>query len=182
MNRDREQLLHVSTRDPRTVDESNEKWPGQLGARGTISVAVTDPATGLTQPADVEFQWVRGDSTMTVPPFPGAVMFWADRARRLVTTNPTNRGSVAGVCPGNKNVGNFFFIATGGLAPVKYIDAPTAAPSAAGLFVIASTVAGKADTVASGSPAGFPAIGRTAGVRNPITSEGLVDLALPEVS
>jgi len=189
MNRDKEQLLSVPTGDPATVDQAPDartgftnKWPGQLGNRGTIQSQVTDPATGTVTVEDVEWCYVQGDSTMSVAPFRAATMWWANKALGLVTTDATNRGRIAGICPGPKGRGNRFFIATGGRQPVKFIDAKTAVPTAAGLIVIPSATAGKADCLAAGSAATYPALGVSAGAYNAANAEALVDLSVPEVS
>lgn len=188
-NRDKEQLLSISTGVPATVDQAPDpstgftnKWPGQLGNRGTIQGQVTDPATGLVTVEDQEWQYVQGDSNMSVAPFRGATMWWANRALNIVTTAATNRGQVAGICPGPKGKGNRFFIGTGGRHVVKFIDAPTSAPDATGKFVVPSATTGKADCLAAGTAALYPMLGRSAGAYNAAATEALVDLSVPEAS
>jgi len=189
MNRDKEQLLSVVTGDPATVDQAPDastgftnKWGGQLGNRGTIQSQVTDPATGLVTTEDVEWCYVQGDSNMSVATFRAATMWWHDRSKGIVTTSAVNRGRPAGICPGAKGKGNRFFIATGGRQPVKFIDAKTSVPDATGKIVIPSATAGKADCLAAGSAATYPALGVSAGAYNAANAEALVDLSVPEVS
>jgi hypothetical protein len=176
-NRKRDQIQWVSTGDPSTVDDSRLLYPGQLGG------IFTDKNGG-------EWQYVQGDSTMSVAPFPGATLWWADRTNFKVTTSPTTlgRGRVAGVIPvfqqdgatrvASKSVGGYFFVQKGGVAKIKFVDAPTAQPTAAGLIVIPSATAGKADCLAAGSAATYPKIGASAGTYDAVNCEANVELSI----
>jgi len=172
-NRQRDQIQWVQSGDPATVDSPTNLYPGQLGG-----VYTDDQAK--------EWQYVQGDSSMSVGPFPAAVMWWSDKANFLVTTDPTGRrGEYAGICPridrnsadvGSKGAGNFFFIGKGGRHIVKALDAVTAAPAGAGQFVIPSATAGKADVLAAGTAATYPPVGREDGWYNVAAREVYVDL------
>src|SRR5260221_1590107 len=130
-----------------------DPYPGMLGSEVTVN-ALTG-ATG-TQPGRT-YKRIQVDSTATVTPFPGAVAYWSDKTKALVTTAATNRGRVAGVFRNAIGLGNIGFIQkTGPCAGVKIIDAPTATPSIAGLIVIPSATAGKADVLAAGAAAAHP--------------------------
>jgi hypothetical protein len=158
---------------------ASDPYPGMLGSRVTVN-----SATGVTGAGAVgkTYQRVQVDSTVTVAPFPGAVAWWSSKASSLVTTAATNRGRVAGVFRNAITPGNIGFIQTQGPSNVKIVDAPTAAPTIAGLIVIPSATAGKADVLASGSAATFPAMGVTTGALQGGTAICAVDLDVPETT
>lgn len=169
--------------------ESNIK-PGQIGIRFSYMIPArsapgVDSETLATGPAGLPkaYKMVRTDSTMAVAPYDGAVAWFADQAAEKVTTSPTTlgRGRVAGVFRTTVTPGNVTCIQVGGKGKVKFIDAVTAAPSGAGLFVIPSSVAGKADCLAAGNAATYPLIGRSAGALQGGTSEAIVDIDVAEV-
>ena len=183
-NNIRQQAHWVSTGDPETVDDLVPYAAGMIGAIVTVKA----PGPGATPSGDQgvpkSYQYVQGDSTMTVAPFKGALMWWADQIKYRVTTSPTTlgRGRVAGVYKkigGPSNKGNYFFVQTEGLSVVKFIDAVTAAPTVAGLICIPSATAGKADCLLAGSAATYPAIGVSAGVYDAAQAEGVVNLEVP---
>jgi len=159
-------------------------YPGLLGGR----VAVKQPGPPGQPVAEGEnythkaYQFIKTDSTMTVAPYRGAVAWWANQAAYLVTTSPTalGRGRVAGLFQNAITPGYYGFIQIRGKATVKFVDVPTAEPTAAGGFVIPSATAGKADCLAAGAAATYPQLGRAAGVRNP-ASEAVVDLCVDDV-
>jgi hypothetical protein len=110
------------------------------------------------------------------------VAWWSDKTKYLVTTAPTTlgRGRIAGVFQNAIGLGNFGCIQTQGPAIVKYVDTPTAAPSAAGLFVIPSATAGKADCIAAGTASTYPVLGLSAQAITGSDSTAIVDLDVPE--
>lgn len=176
-NRQHDQIQWVQSGDAATVDSPTNLYPGQLGG-----VYTDDDAK--------QWQYVQGDSSMSVDPFPGAVVWWYDKANFKVTTDPTGRrGEVAGVIArldrlGNElasgpSAGNYFFIGKGGHNHVvKGIDAVTAAPAGGGQFVIPSATDGKADVLAAGTAASYPPLGRENGWYNVAAREVYVDLNL----
>jgi len=185
------QPVYIPGGNPETMNEpeSNIK-PGQLGIRfaynilprsapGVDSATLATGAQGLPK----AYKMVRTDSTMTTAPYDGAVAWWADQALYKTTTSPTTlgRGRVAGVFRTVVTVGNVTCIQVGGKGKIKFIDAPTAAPDATGLIVIPSATVGKADCLAAGSAATYPALGRSAGALQGGTSEAIVDIDVPEV-
>lgn len=190
------QPIYVITGDPVGVNETTPYAQGQLGAEVTVRNASTfgTSATGpggaiagqVAQPDAVKggktFKYVQVDSTATVAPFQGAVAWWSDKDNFIVTTAATNRGQVAGVfCSPFPQLGNFGFIQIQGPAIVKFVDAPTATPTAAGLHVIPSATAAKADCLASGSAPTFPLLGRSNGVYAPLTATAEVILNINQV-
>jgi hypothetical protein len=173
-NRQHDQIQWVRTGDPATVDDTINRYPGQLGG------VYTDDAAR-------QWQYVQGDSGMSVAPFPAAAMWWSSKANFLVTTDPTNRrGLYVGVVARRDRVGNelsaapgkgnFFFVQKGGKAIVKTLDAVTAAPTNTGQVVIPSATAGKADVLAAGTGATYPPVGRELGWYNVAARELWVDL------
>ncbi len=157
---------------------ASDPYPGQLGSRVTVNTPTGATGSGAVGKT---YQRVATDSTMSVAPFPGAVAWWSDKTRSLVTTAATNRGRVAGVFRNAVTPGNIGFIQTQGPSTVKIIDAPTAAPTAAGLIVVPSATAGKADVLAAGTFT-YPSMGVTTGPLQGGTSIAPVDLDVPETA
>lgn len=181
-NWQRQQAVWVQSGDPETVDSPALTYPGQLGK----FVSVKQPTATAPEGQDEEgrdkvYRLVHTDSSMTVSPFRGAVAWWQDKSRFRTTTSPTNRGRVAGVYQNAITRGNYGWIQTGGPGIVKFVDAPTAAPTAAGLIVIPSGTAGKADCLAAGTAATYPILGYSSAAYNAALAEAVVDLAVPDL-
>jgi hypothetical protein len=181
-NNIRNQPLYLQSGDPESEDVSSLLYPGMLGDRLTIKQPGPPGAAGAEDYRYKTYQLVQVDSTVTTAPFRGAVAWWSDKTRYLVTTSPTalGRGRIAGVFQNAITAGNYGCIQTQGPGTVKFVDAPTAAPTVAGLIVIPSATAGKADCLAAGSAATYPALGVSAGVYNAAAAEAVVDLDVPE--
>ncbi len=181
-NNIRNQTVYVRSGDPSTDWDTTLYAPGQLGARTTIKQPSPGGSAGAEDNRIKTFQQILTDSTMTTAPYDGAVAWWSDKTRYLVTTSPTalGRGRVAGVFPGAVPVGYYGWVQTQGPATVKVVDAPTAVPSGVGQFVIPSATAGKADVLAAGSAATYPPLGVTAGSWNAAAATVIVDLDIPE--
>ena len=183
-NNIRQQGHWVSTGDPETVDDATMYAPGMLGAKVTVKQPGPPGTPGAEDYRDKTYQYVQGDSSMTVAPFKGSTMWWADKTKYRVTTNPATlgRGRVVGVYQNlvsPAKLGNFFFVQTEGPAIVKFIDGVTAAPTVAGLIVIPSATSGKADCLAAGSAATYPSMGVSSGAYNAAAAEAVVDLDIP---
>lgn len=181
-NNIRNQPMYIRSGDPETENEASLLYPGMLGSRTTIQQPYPGGPPGAEQFRSKTYQLVQTDSAMTVAPFRGAVAWWSDKTRYLVTTSPTalGRGRVAGVFQNAISSGNYGFIQTQGPGITKFVDAPTASPTVAGLFVIPSATAGKADCLAAGSSPTYPVLGVSAGVYNAAAAEAVVDLDVPE--
>lgn len=178
------QPVYLRGGDPEAVNEQTLLYPGQLGIRFSYINPTRSPASGVTGEGTAKsYKLVGTDSAMSVAPFDGAVAWFQDQANYVVTTSPTalGRGRVAGVFRNAVTPGYFTCIQVKGLGDVKFVDAPTAAPTIAGLIVVPSATAGKADCLAASSPATFPVLGRSAGVFQGGTAVALVDLDVPEV-
>lgn len=179
----RTQPAYIPEGDPELMNQPTMLYPGQLGIRFTI----TQPGPlygqpGVEQYRDKTYQIIQTDSTMTVSPYRGAVAWWSNPATYLVTTDPTKlgRGRVAGVFQYAITKGNYGTIQVDGPATVKFVDAVTAAPTAAGLIVIPSATAAKADCLAAGTAATYPILGRSVSAVDP-NCEAVVELDLPQV-
>lgn len=182
-NNIRTQPLYIpNMADPTLFDESESAWrfPGMIGGKCTIVYGIDGSATNPRGSKTV--QLVRTDSAMTVAPYASAVAWWANRTTYQVTTAATNRGQVAGVFQNAVTRGNLALIVTNGRRAVKFIDAVTAAPTSAGLHVIPSATAAKADCLAAGTAPTYPLIGRSAGIYNAAETLCLVDIDIPDVS
>src|SRR5258706_15247971 len=184
------QPIWVTTGDPVSVNEATPYAVGQLGAEVTVKNTSSFGVGSISgQVAQVDagkggktFKFVQVDSTATVAPFQGAVAWWSDQDNFKVTPLATNRGNVAGVFSSPfPQIGNYGFIQVQCPAWAKFVDAPTAAPTAAGLIVIPSATNAKADCLASGSAATFPVLGRSNGVFNVTTTLGEVMLQTQQV-
>lgn len=150
--------------NPQGMNEAVLQYPGMLGV-----IAPTACQDGIVR----ELQIVQADSVMGTAPREGALAFWANEDQFLVTTDEAiasfGRGRCIGVFTCVVDIAlagsNYTAIVKKGRqTPVWFVDAPTAAPSGAGLFVIPTTTDGRADALAAGSAATYPPIGRTAGV------------------
>lgn len=169
--------------DPEQENEPTLQYKGQLGMRFTVIQPTRSPA-GAEAGRSKTYQLIRTDSTMSVAPFLGAVAFWSDKTQYMVTTTVTTlgRGRVAGVFQNAISPGNYGCIQTGGPATVKFVDAPTANPTVAGLFVIPSATNGKADCLAAASAPTYPALGVSAGVYDAANALAVVDLDVPQTT
>lgn len=175
--------VFLQSGDPESENVSSLLYPGQLGMRFTV-IQPSRTAPGAEGGRSKTYQLVQTDSTMTVAPFPGAVAWWSDKTKYLVTTSPTTlgRGRVAGIFQNAITSGNYGCVQTHGPATVKFIDAVTANPTAAGLIVIPSSTAAKADCLAAGSAATYPIIGYSAGAYDAVNAQAVVDLDVPETT
>ncbi len=181
-NNIRNQPLYLQSGDPGTENVSSLLYPGMLGSRLTVKEPGPPGSPGAENYRFKTYQLVQLDSTLAASSYKGAVAWWSDKTKFLVTTSPTTlgRGRVAGIFPNAITPGYFGCIQTQGPATVKFVDAVTAAPTAAGLIVIPSATAGKADCLAAGSAATYPALGVSAGVYNATEATAIVDLDVPE--
>lgn len=175
------QTMYLPTGDPDDVNisEADYPYPGMIGAKITINRPVRTEPTGTVDGQEKQYQLVRTDSTMTVMPYDGAVAWWAETQSYRVTTDPTTlgRGRIAGVFTTAVEAGNLTLIKKRGPhADVKFVDAPTATPTAAGLHVIPSATAGKADCLAAGSAPTYPLLGKTIGAYDAANTEADVEL------
>ena len=181
-NNIRLQPMYLQSGDPETENVATLLYPGMLGGRVTVKQPGPPGSPGAEDYRFKTYQLVQTDSSMAVAPFKGAVAFWSDKAKYLVTTTVTTlgRGRVAGVFQNAITPGYYGLIQTQGPAIVKFVDAPTTPPTAAGLIVIPSATAGKADCLAAGSAATYPALGVSAGAYDAQNAQGVVDLDVLE--
>jgi len=182
-NRWEQPAVYLQSGDPEQENTPILYAPGLLGARFTVNQP-SRGQVGAEEGRSKRYQLIRTDSSMTVAPFRGAVAWWSDKTQYLVTTTVTalGRGRIAGVFQNAITPGYFGCVQVEGPATVKFIDAPTANPTAAGLFVIPSATNAKADCLAAGSAATYPALGISAGVYNAAAAEAVVDLNVPETT
>ena len=175
--------IFLQSGDPETEDTATLQAPGTLGARFTVrQPAIT--GTLVTTNANYRhkrYQLVQTDSGMALPPFANAVAWWSDQGRYIVTTLPTLRGRIAGrFCRAVATLGDYCCIQIGGWGVVKFVDAPTAQPTTAGLDVIGSATAGKADCLAAASAPTYALLGVSCGTYDAPNAQCLVDLQVPE--
>ncbi len=180
------QPVYIPGGDPETMNEPTLQYGGQLGVRfNYINPPRSAPgADGSGEDGRPKaFKLVKTDSTMSVAPFDGATAWFSDQTNTVVTTTVATlgRGRVAGIFKSAVTPGYYCCIQVKGLATVKFVDAPVAAPTAAGLIVVPSATNAKADCLAAGTAASYPPLGRSAGVYNGAAATGLVDLDVPEV-
>ena len=179
--------VYLQSGDPERESNPTLAYPGQLGMRFTV-IQPTRAVPAAEEGRSKTYQIVRTDSTMSVNPFKGAVAWWADKTQYLVTTSPTalGRGRIAGVFQNLPTFpitkGHYTCVQVGGPGITKFVDAVTAQPTVAGLFVIPSATAGKADCLAAGSAATYPVLGLSSGVYDVLNAEAIVDLDVPETT
>lgn len=176
--------LYLQSGDPETENVPSMAYPGQLGARITVKQPGPPGPAGAEDYRFKRYQYVQTDSTMTVAPFKGAVAWWANKTKYLVTTSVTalGRGRIAGVFQNAITPGYYGCVQIGGPATVKFIDGVTAAPTEAGLIVIPSATDGKADCLAAGTAASYPALGLSSSAYNAQNATAVVDLDVPETT
>ncbi len=132
---------------------TTQNMDGQLGIRFTFR----DPSDSNIAK---EYQLVQADSVMDVAPYAGAVAYWLANTGYRVTTDVSvaGRGNRAGVFLNSLTLD---YIGCIQLAGKGNVDIDTGTPTAAGLFVVPSASDAKATVIAAGSPATYPALGRT---------------------
>lgn len=177
------QPVYLQSGDPESENSPTLSYPGLLGARFTVKQP-SRSAAGIEDGRSKTYQLIQTDSTMSVAPYKGAVAWWSDKTKYLVTTTVTTlgRGRIAGVFQNAISLGNYGCVQTGGPATTKIIDTPTATPSVAGLFCIPSATNGKADVLAAGSAPTYPALGVTASVINLGDNTCVVELDVPQTT
>lgn len=159
--------------DPLGMNESELQYPGQLGLVSR---------TKCRDDIDRDLQIVQVDSIAGAALLPGTVTWWQDEDQYKVTSIATLRGRVAGIIgenvgSGGVTSGNYTAIVKRGRkVPVKIVDAPTTAPSTAGLFVFASATSGRADSANTSEAADFTLIGSTIGAQDATTKNALCDV------
>lgn len=158
------QPMYVRGGNIATEFDSVDRYPGMLGSEVTLEVV--SPVPGETRKRTQTWKRVRLDSTAAVAPTQGSVAWWGDKTQYLVTTTVTalGRGRRAGVFGGTIPLdGGYCFVQTKGVALVRFIDGATSAPDATGKFVVPSATNARADCLAAGTAATYPALGRSAG-------------------
>ena len=161
--------------DPMGSNEVTLQYPGELGLE---SIAKCNDGI------DRVMQRVQNDSAPAVSVTKGMVAWWkggVEYPSYIVTPDAASagggRGRVAGIYNCAVDNGNYTLITKKGQAtPVLFVDAPAAAVDATGLFVIPSSVNGKADTVAAGGGATYPPIGKSVGAQDGTTKLANVDV------
>lgn len=195
-NRWEQPAVFLQSGDPENENTASLLYPGLLGVRFTVvrptrtipsaSTSGQSPDAGRSK----TYQLVQTDSSMTVAPYASAVAWWSDKTKYLVTTSQSKlgRGRIAGVFRNAITPGNYGCVQVHGPALVKFLDSPTATPTAAGLIAIPSATDAKADCLAAGSSATYPPLGVTTSGMNPAYTGGpidqtaLVDLDIPETT
>jgi hypothetical protein len=175
--------VYLQSGDPESENVATLHASGTLGARFTVKQP-TRSAAGVEAGRSKRYQLIRSDSTMTTNPYVGAVAWWADKARYLVTTSATNRNRIAGVFQNAITPGNYGCIQIGGPATVKVLDGDVAA-LAIGDAIIPSTTDGKATRVAVGTAPTHTVLGWVAGPAisvDVLNATVVVDLDVPETT
>ncbi len=186
---DSQQTVFLPEGDPDqvSVPEADYPYPGLIGVKFTVQ----QPGPRGVPGADTEtrhskrFQLVRTDSSMGTAPDDGMVAWWENTSRYRVTTDPTalGRGRVAGIFKRAwRAAGDLMCIQKKGPANTFFVDAPVAAPTVAGLAVIPSATAGRADCLAAGTAPTYPLLGLSAGPIQGGTGRAVVQLDVGETT
>lgn len=184
-NNIRLQPMYLQSGDPEGENSPSLLYAGMLGGRLTVKQpGPPGSPTTAGQFRPKTYQLVQTDSSMSVAPFSGAVAWWSDKTKYLVTTSPTTlgRARIAGIFRNAITPGNFGCVQIQGPCPnVKFIDTVTQGNvTAVGNYVIPSATAGKADVIAAGTATTYPPLGYTAGAINAVDLTASVDLDVPE--
>lgn len=153
-NRWEQPAVYLQSGDPESENVASLLYPGQLGIRFTVIQPSRVPPSSTTVGGRAKrYQLVQTDSSATVAPYPGAVAWWSDHSKYLVTTtSPTvaqGRNRIAGRFCNAITLGNYGCVQIQGTGLVKLIDTVTQANVVAGAYVIPSSTNAKADVVAS---------------------------------
>jgi hypothetical protein len=166
-NREYQNAVHIDgLTDHHPVDSYTA---GQLGS--VLTIKDTD---GVAKRGQV----VQYDSIATVAAADGSVAWWVNRAKYLVSVDigASARGNRAGIIRSAALVNEVCVVQQGGKCSVQFIDSPTAAPTTAGLIVIPSDTSAKADCLAAGSSATYPALGTSAGTATAHYADVVLDI------
>jgi len=151
--------IYLQSGSPATENRPADGYSGgELGSRFTmVDKADSDRAKG--------WQLVQLDSTMDVAPSAGAVAYWRNRTGYIVTTDVSvaGRGNPAGVFPNAPTYDYICCVQQQGRALVQLQTSPTAVPDDTGKIVIPSATDAKADVLAAGTAASYPALGVSVG-------------------
>jgi hypothetical protein len=175
--------IYLQSGNPLTEDAASNLYPGQLGARFTM----THPARGTaSSPSRTKrFQYVQVDSAAAAAPKANQPVYWVDRANYKVTTaGGTTLNQIAGVINNAATRGNFTCIQQGGPCYVRASDANVTA-AVAGADMLVGGATDLAVLVAAGTAPGTTPLGTIASPKATNTAGGtgnhliLVDLDLP---
>ncbi len=188
-NRWEQPAVYLQSGDPESENAASLLYPGQLGIRFTvIQPTRTAPSPTTVGGRAKRYQLVQSDSAMTVAPFLGAVAWWSDHSKYLVTTtSPTvaqGRNRIAGRFCNAITPGNFGCVQIQGTGLVKLIDAVTQANVVAGAYIVPSSTNAKADVVASATAPTQQPLGTVDSPLNFNVTDltVAVDLNIPETS
>lgn len=152
------QSPYFATGDPETEEMTTLYAPGMLGCCAQFDRG------GISGPQNVcTYQLVQMAAVVGAI---GNVLTWSNKGTFTVTNAASNtNGNLAGILEKVTAASAYVWIVKKGDRPVLFVAAPTVAPSALGLPVVASdATAGKADCLAKAEaqPA-FPLIGTSLG-------------------
>lgn len=163
-----QQTVYLQSGQPQSENRPPDGYSG--GQIGSYFVIAPEPGGDPENNQALGWRLVQADSVMDVAPTRGAVAWWLNRSKFLVTTDVSaaGRGNVAGVFQGSVDLGNICCVQQEGLAQVQPEGSPTAAPTTAGLIVIPGANDAKADVLAAGSAATYPPLGVSAGATSSV--------------
>lgn len=183
----RRQAQFVSTGSPETAEDKlvngQLPYPGQLGHYYDTYETIGANSTQQMPASHRRYIYVQLDSGVTTLTR-NALTWWKNMNTGvkdwIVTNDPTGRQNFpAGrspIWPGASGSG--FFIQVKGPGRLRFIDAPTSTPDTTGKFVIPSTVANRADCIAT-APTNT-VVGKTAGTYDSAAKECIVDFDLDD--
>jgi hypothetical protein len=146
-----QQTPYLQSGNPRTENRLPDNYSaGQLGSRFTFVDTTVSPNRAKG------YQLVQADSVLSTATFEGAVAWWVNRAAYTVTTDPANRGQIAGVFQTIVTAGYICCVQQSGPSTVKVT---TGTPAVTGNFAVPSATAATADAIALGTAATHPILG-----------------------
>lgn len=183
----RRQAQFVSTGSPETAEDrltnGQLPYPGQLGHYYDTYETVGQNTAQQMPAAHRRYIYVQLDSGITSLTR-NALVWWKNLNTGvkdwIVTNDPTGRQNFpAGrspIWPGASGSG--FFIQVKGPGRLRFVDSPTSTPDTTGKFVIPSTVANRADCIATAPTTAV--VGLSSGVYDSAAKECIVDFNLAD--
>lgn len=166
---------HVYIDDPDNTDLSKLYAPGELGMKFITNNPLRTSPTGpvAVSGASRSFQIVQLDSGVTVPATRGAVAWWKDKAKYLVTNaqlSAVNLNEVAGIIPGSVTAGNFTCIQIQGPQFIQITGVQQAAVASGDSLIPSTNDNGRASRIAAGTAPTYTVIATATG---PTLANGL---------
>lgn len=161
-------VVYTGNPDPEQMNTPTLYAPGDLGREFEVDTPIAQaPGVGPVPEAGAakKYRVVRSDSGMLIPPTRGAVAWWKNQAKQVVTTDPNaiGRNYVAGIFKASITPGNYCVVQRGGPSYVQVTAADAAAVVVNDSLIPSAADHGRASRVAAGTAPTYTLIGTAAG-------------------